>query len=160
MNNKISNITLSKLITYILETHGIKNICISPGSRNTPLTLELLSNNKFQCYSHIDERSCGFFALGMAKASLTPSVIITTSGTAVANLLPAIIEADLSMTPLVVITADRPAHLINTGENQTIKQTDIFHNYVRKSVSIESGFDSIENFGQKINESISLSLEE
>ena len=160
MNPSFSNMSVSNLICDILSNHRIKNVCISPGSRNTPLTLELLSNDKFHCYSHIDERSSGFFALGMAKASLTPSVIITTSGTAVANLLPAIIEADLSLTSLIIITADRPAHLINTGENQTIKQTNIFDNYVRKSISIESSLNSIQNFAQQINKLILLSLGE
>jgi len=158
MSPKHSNTTLSSLICNILSDYGIKDICISPGSRNTPLTVEFLSNEKFRCYSQIDERSCAFFALGISKASLVPSVILTTSGTAAANLLPAIIEADLSLTPLIVITADRPSHLINTGENQTINQINIFDNYVRENISIESGLDSIENFWQRINQSILLSL--
>ena len=129
MSPKHSNTTLSSLICNILSDYGIKDICISPGSRNTPLTVEFLSNEKFRCYSQIDERSCAFFALGISKASLVPSVILTTSGTAVANLFPGIVEAYMSKTPIIIITADRPKRLLGTGANQTTELTlfqDVF----------------------------------
>ena len=158
MKYKYANMTLSKLICDILSENKIENICISPGSRNAPLTKQFLLNNTFNCYSHIDERSCGFFALGMSKASLLPSVIVTTSGTALANLLPSVIESDLSMSPLIIISADRPSHLINTGENQTIKQKNIFRNYTRDNLSIESGDKPIEHYANEINKSILLSM--
>ena len=119
MIEKFSNTTFSNLIIQILDKYQIYDICICPGSRNTPLKLAFLNHKKFRCASHIDERGAGFFSLGISKASLKPTAILTTSGTAVANLLPSVIEADLSLTPLIVITADRPKSLLNTGENQT-----------------------------------------
>ena len=100
----------------------MEDICICPGSRNTPLTIAFSSNKKFNCTSHIDERSAGYFALGISKKKNLPTVLISTSGTATANFFPSIIEANLTKTPMIVITADRPAYLLNTGENQTINQ--------------------------------------
>ena len=99
MSIKISNTALSGIIAQIMKGHKILDICISPGSRNTPLIQTFTSDNYFNNYSHIDERISGFFALGQSKITKRSSVIVTTSGTAVANLLPSVIEADLSMTP-------------------------------------------------------------
>ena len=138
MTEKLSNTTLSNFIVEMLSKHGIYNVCICPGSRNTPLNLAFLNHKEFKSTSHIDERGAGFFSLGIAKASLNPAVILTTSGTAVANLLPSIIEADLSLTPLIIITADRPKSLLYTGENQTIKQDTIFKDFVRERLHIDS----------------------
>jgi len=137
MKNNLSNSDIAFYISELLKYNNIKNICICPGSRNTPLTLSFLNNSYFNCMHHIDERSNGYFSLGISKKLQTPSAIITTSGTAIANLLPAIIESDLSMTPLIVITADRPKILIGTGENQTIKQDTIFKDFIRESIHIE-----------------------
>jgi len=159
MNEKISNITLSNLIVEILDRHQIYNICICPGSRNTPLKLVLLNHTSFKCTSHIDERGAGFFSLGISKASSNPTVIVTTSGTAVANLLPSVIEADLSLTPLIIITADRPKSLLNTGENQTIKQDAIFKDFVRDSLHIDSADKkSIEDIYQNLDYVIKKSI--
>ncbi len=110
---------------------GIKHVCISPGSRSTSLTLAAASNKKFKCFVHIDERSSGFFALGIAKATGKPAVIITTSGTATAELYPAIIEAYQQRIPMIVCTADRPPELIGRGANQTINQENIYRNHIR-----------------------------
>ena len=151
MKNKISNTSLSQIISKILKGHGISNICISPGSRNVPLIKSFTSDRFFNNYSHIDERSSGFFALGISKTTNIPAVILTTSGTAVANLLPAVIESDLSMTPLIILSADRPKKLINTGENQTITQNGIFNNFIRESIHIESQFNSHAIIVKKIN---------
>ena len=129
--------TLSTLVCNILSHHEIKNICISPGSRNTPLTLGLLSNNNFKCYSHIDERSGGFFGLGISKTSGSPVAVLTTSGTATANLMPAIIEAELCRTPLIVLTADRPSSLVNIGATQTINQVNLYGKHVRGMLDID-----------------------
>ena len=85
-------------------------------------------------------------------------MIVTTSGTAVANLLPSVIEADLSMTPLIVLTADRPRKLVNTGENQTILQNGIFNNFIRKELHIDSNIKSLKILNRKINETINSSL--
>ena len=138
MNTNLSNRDFSYYIAYILKYNGIKNICICPGSRNTPLILSFINDTFFNCTHHIDERSSAYFSLGISKASQKPSVVITTSGTAVANLLPAVIEADLSMAPLILLTADRPKSLVYTGENQTIKQDTIFKDFIRDSIHIEA----------------------
>tara|TARA_Y100001968_G_C19428884_1_gene755896 strand:- start:368 stop:2035 length:1668 start_codon:yes stop_codon:yes gene_type:complete len=132
MNSKNINLKWAEYISNAISDMGIQYICVCPGSRNTPLTFTFTNNSNFICTSHVDERSGSFFALGISKNNNIPSVIISTSGTAVANLFPSIIEASLSKTPLIIITADRPSYLINTGENQTINQKNIFGDYVRK----------------------------
>lgn len=110
---------------------GVQHACISPGSRSTPLTYILSKNKKIKSFIHFDERSSAFFALGLAKATEKPVLVVTTSGTAVAELYPAIIEAYQQRTPLIICTADRPAELIGTGANQTINQHNIFKNHIR-----------------------------
>ena len=132
MSDKKSNTYWSNEIVNILYQKGVRFVCISPGSRNAPLVKAFIENKDIKCFSHIDERSNAYFALGIAKKENTPVVILTTSGTAAANLLPAIIESSLSMVPLIVITADRPEALMNIGENQTINQIDLYGKYVRK----------------------------
>jgi 2-succinyl-5-enolpyruvyl-6-hydroxy-3-cyclohexene-1-carboxylate synthase len=114
-----------------LDAMGVKYACISPGSRSTPLTYSLAVNNKIKCFINIDERSSAFFALGLAKASNTPVLIVTTSGTATAELYPAIIEAYQQRTPLIICTADRPPELIGTGANQAINQYNLYRNHIR-----------------------------
>ncbi len=110
---------------------GVQYACISPGSRNSALTQAFASHPSITSFSHIDERSGGFFALGLANASQTPVVLVCTSGTAVANFMPAVIEASLSRIPLIILSADRPEFLINTGANQTIQQKHLFGHHVR-----------------------------
>jgi 2-succinyl-5-enolpyruvyl-6-hydroxy-3-cyclohexene-1-carboxylate synthase len=114
-----------------LAALGVKYACISPGSRSTPLTFTLSKNRKIKSFINNDERSSAFFALGLAKESGMPVIIVTTSGTAVAELYPAIIEAFQQRVPLIVCTADRPSELIGTGANQTINQHNIFKNHIR-----------------------------
>lgn len=112
---------------YVL---GVRHICIAPGSRSAPLTLAAENYSKespeLQLHSHFDERGLAFFALGIAKSTRTPVAVITTSGTAVANLLPAVIEAFQTQVPLILLTADRPDELLNCGANQAIQQKNIF----------------------------------
>ena len=114
-----------------LVSLGVKYACISPGSRSTPLTISFSKQKKIKCFVHIDERVSGFFALGLAKATNTPVVVITTSGTATAELYPAIIEAYQQRVPLIICTADRPSGMINTGANQTIIQRNLYRNHIR-----------------------------
>ncbi len=114
-----------------LSALGVKYACISPGSRSTPIIYSLSKNKKIKCFIHVDERSSAFFALGLAKATNSPVLVVTTSGTAVAELYPAIIEAYQQRTPLIICTADRPPELIGTGANQTINQHNIFRNHIR-----------------------------
>ena len=128
-----------------LYDFGVRTVCISPGSRNTPLTLAFLEHGKYDCISHVDERSGAFFALGVALQTQTPVAILSTSGTATANFLPAVIEASQSRVPLIILTADRPSYLIGTGANQTIVQKNIYGYYVRSSKDV--GLPSIEMSG-------------
>ena len=92
-NKNITNTSTSKFISDILYQRGVSHAVISPGSRNTPLTKAFIENKNIKCYSQIDERSSAYFALGIAKTNKKPVAVITTSGTAVANLLPAVFEA-------------------------------------------------------------------
>lgn len=124
------NYIWSQVAVKQLAVAGVKYACISPGSRNTPLTLAFDNCEEIKTYVLPDERSSSFFALGLAKKSQTPIAIVTTSGTAVAELYPAIIEAYLQHIPLIVCTADRPDYLRNTGANQTINQENIFANHI------------------------------
>ncbi len=105
---------------------GVREACTSPGSRSSPLVLALVREQRLRCFSHIDERCAGFFALGAAKRSGRPVAVTCTSGTAVANLVPAVIEAYQARVPLVVLTADRPPELRENGAGQTIDQIEIF----------------------------------
>ncbi|MGL5336278.1 MAG: 2-succinyl-5-enolpyruvyl-6-hydroxy-3-cyclohexene-1-carboxylic-acid synthase, partial [Enterovibrio sp.] len=120
----------ARLILQALYRQGVRHVCIAPGSRSTPLTLEAqrLSQEHADVtlHSHFDERGLGFLALGLAKASLQPVAVIVTSGTAVANLLPAVAESALTGEPLILLTADRPCDQIQCGANQAIVQTNIF----------------------------------
>ena len=106
------------------------HIIFCPGSRSSPLTLAAARHPRAKLIPGIDERSLGYWALGHAKARNKPCVIITSSGTAVANLLPAVVEASQSNTPLIILSADRPSELRDTGSNQTIDQVGIFGKYV------------------------------
>jgi len=132
---------ISHIITETLFNLGCRDACISPGARNAPIALSL--SERFDCYNLLDERACAFTALGISKFKEVPSIINCTSGTAVANLFPAIIEARMSEIPLIVITADRPKDMINIGENQTIYQENIYNKYVLKYVSIDSSLQKI-----------------
>ncbi|MFO7446944.1 MAG: 2-succinyl-5-enolpyruvyl-6-hydroxy-3-cyclohexene-1-carboxylic-acid synthase [Ignavibacteriaceae bacterium] len=132
MKTKINrNILWTEAFARELAAIGVKYACIAPGSRNTPLTLAFANNKKIKSFVHIDERSCAFFALGLAKSSGTPVVIVCTSGTATAELYPAIIEAYQQRVPLIVCTADRPPELLDCGANQTINQNNLYKNHIR-----------------------------
>ena len=119
----------ASLLIEELYRLGLRHLCIAPGSRSAPLTLAAANHNGMRCHLHFDERGLGFFALGLAKGLHQPVAIITTSGTAVANLYPAVIEARLTRVPLLVLSADRPAELIDCGANQAITQPGIFASY-------------------------------
>lgn len=108
---------------------GTKHAVVSPGSRSTPLAMLMAEHVGIDVWLHVDERSAAFFALGMAKAKNEPVAIVCTSGTAAANYFPAVIEANLSRIPLIVITADRPPELRDSGAPQTIDQVHLFGRY-------------------------------
>ena len=109
---------------------GVKQVVISPGSRSTPLAWAAINNKTMEHIIHFDERGAGFFALGFAKASGQPALLICTSGTALANYHPAIIEAKQSQLPMIIMSADRPPELQNIGANQTIDQIKIYGDVV------------------------------
>lgn len=114
-----------------LLANNVRQVIISPGSRSTSLALACISNKKLHCTSVVDERTAAFYATGVARVSGSPVVLLCTSGTAVAEYYPAIIEAYQQRIPLIVCTADRPEHLIGTGANQTINQRNIYQNHIR-----------------------------
>jgi len=138
------NIVWSDLFVSRLADLGVRNACISPGSRNTSLTLAFASNKNISVYNIVDERSSAFFALGIAKKTKSPVAVVTTSGTAVAELFPAIIEAFYQRIPLIICTADRPSNLINSGANQTINQHNIYKDHIR--FFIDAGLPDITRF--------------
>ncbi len=114
-----------------LAAAGVRRAIISPGSRSTPLTLAALRHSGLECHVVLDERSAGFFALGLAKAEGAPVALIATSGSAIANWAPAVVEADLARVPLVLLSADRPPELHGRGANQTMEQSGLFRAHVR-----------------------------
>jgi len=115
---------------------GLRAACTSPGSRSTPLVLSLARERRIRCFSHIDERCAGFFALGLAKASAAPVAVACTSGTAAAEYAPAVIEAHEARVPLIVLTADRPPELRDTGAGQTIDQVKLYGSAVKWFVEV------------------------
>lgn len=118
---------------------GVRDVVIAPGSRSAPLALALARRDQFNRHIHIDERSAGFVALGISKASGRPVATVCTSGTATANFFPALMEASHSDVPLIVITADRPSELQGIGSNQTTNQSQLFGSAARHFVAIDAG---------------------
>ena len=145
-------IPLAQSILEILLAKGITTIVISPGSRNAPLTIGFASNPAFQCYSITDERSAGFFALGIAQQTKLPVALVCTSGSALLNYYPAFAEAFYSQIPLVVLSADRPQSKIDIGDGQTIRQENVFANHSLYNANLEE-LVSLEN-DIKINEAL------
>ncbi|WP_046176629.1 2-succinyl-5-enolpyruvyl-6-hydroxy-3-cyclohexene-1-carboxylic-acid synthase [Domibacillus indicus] len=109
-----------------LVRSGVKQAVISPGSRSTPMALLMEEHPRLQTFIQVDERSAGFFALGLAKAAQNPVALLCTSGTAAANYMPAVAEAKISRVPLIVLTADRPPELRDVGAPQTIDQLHLY----------------------------------
>lgn len=143
VDQAVLNRIWSEILLEELARLGVEDVCIAPGSRSTPLTLEADANPKLILHSHFDERGLGFYALGLAKASQKPVAVIVTSGTAVANLLPAIVEAGLTREKLIVLTSDRPIELIGCGANQAIQQQGIFSSHVTESLNLPSPSQSV-----------------
>jgi 2-succinyl-5-enolpyruvyl-6-hydroxy-3-cyclohexene-1-carboxylate synthase len=110
---------------------GVHEACVAPGSRSAPLALALAADDRIRVHVHLDERSAAFFALGTAKESGIPAVVLCTSGTAAANFHPAVLEASHARTPLIACTADRPPELRDTGAGQTVDQLDLYGRAVR-----------------------------
>src|SRR5215213_10479220 len=115
---------------------GMTDVCTSPGSRSTPIVLSLARTPGLHAWSHVDERVAGFFALGLAKQTGRPVAIACTSGTAAAELAPAVIEAAEARVPLIVLTADRPPELRDVGAGQTIDQIKLYGAAVKWFVEV------------------------
>jgi len=121
---------------------GVREVVVAPGSRSTPLVLAFARDGRFRMRVHLDERSAAFFALGVGKATGAPAAIVTTSGTAVANVFPAVVEASQSGVPLVVLTADRPHRLRDSDANQAIDQVRIYGGFVREFFDVAPPSDA------------------
>ncbi len=119
----------SSLLLEELFRLGVRDLVLAPGSRSAPLTMAAAAHQGFRRHLHFDERGLGFMALGLAKGRNRPVAVIMTSGTAVANLWPAVAEAQLTGVPLIILSADRPHELIDNGANQAIDQQGIFGRY-------------------------------
>jgi 2-succinyl-5-enolpyruvyl-6-hydroxy-3-cyclohexene-1-carboxylate synthase len=131
----ISLACASSLVAGLVDG-GVQHAALSPGSRSTPIALALARDPRVQVHVQLDERSGGFFALGASKATGRPAIVACTSGTAAAELLPAVVEASQARVPLVVLTADRPPRLRGTGANQTIVQPGLYGEYVHASFDL------------------------
>lgn len=161
MERSPSSYETARFLLAELFKCGINHYCICPGSRSTSLALCAWELNSASISVHHDERSGGFFALGKAIQVKQPVAIITTSGTAVAELLPAAVEASLSHVPVVFLSADRPKHLRRTGANQTIDQVDMLAPYVKCSLEIPLlNAGSLKVMEKKLRRSVHAALEE
>ena len=149
-------IPLAQSIIEICLAKKVKNIIISPGSRNAPLTLGFVNNPEFNCYSIADERCAAFFALGIAQQSQKAVAVVCTSGSALLNYYPAFAEAFYSQLPLIIISADRPQTKIDIGDGQTIRQENVFKNHSLYNANLTEEA-SVEN-DLKINKAINKAI--
>ena len=146
-NKQPASVQTAELVVQQLVNTGVEFVALAPGSRNGPISLALVAAEKqglLSVHVRIDERSAAFLALGAAIRTGKPTAVLTTSGTAVANVFPAIVEAKYAGIPFIVLTADRPASVQGTGANQVIVQREIFGNYVSRSIEIASDSLTIE----------------
>ncbi len=131
MNRENPSAVWARVFVDELHRAGVRELCVAPGSRSTPLVLAAAAHGGFRMFPILDERSAGFFALGVGKASGRPGAVITTSGTAAANLYPAVVEAAQGEVPLLVLTADRPHRLRDSDANQAMDQLRLFGAFPR-----------------------------
>ncbi|KAE9597953.1 putative 2-succinyl-5-enolpyruvyl-6-hydroxy-3-cyclohexene-1-carboxylic-acid synthase [Lupinus albus] len=137
------NAVWASLIVEECSRLGLTYFCVAPGSRSSPLAVAASSHELITCISCFDERSLAFHAVGYARGSHIPAVVITSSGTAVSNLLPAVVEASQDFVPLVLLTADRPPELLDCGANQAIDQVNHFGSFVRFFFNLPPPSDQI-----------------
>ena len=151
-----SDIPSAQTLVLYFKSKGVKNIVISPGSRNAPLTISFTKNPYFNCYSIVDERCAGFFALGMSQQLQEPVAVICTSGSALLNYYPAVAEAFYSNIPLLVISADRPHYRIDIGDGQTIRQKNVLKEHIGYSANLKQDVvhapDEIAKYGKDLLE--------
>lgn len=160
-NLKSSNLSQVECLLSTLETWQCREVIVCAGARNAPLAVALLKSSHLKVHSHFEERSAAFFAVGRIKSSGLPVAVLTTSGTAAAELLPAVIESHYSGLPLIVMTADRPKEYRGSGAPQSIEQVGLFSNYVEKCVDCVSNVDwQIKNWSEKRPIHINICLHE
>jgi 2-succinyl-5-enolpyruvyl-6-hydroxy-3-cyclohexene-1-carboxylate synthase len=144
---------LAQLVLQHCIVNEIENVIISPGSRNAPLTIGFVNHPKINAFSVVDERSAAFFALGLAQQSQKPVVLLCSSGSALLNYYPAVAEAFYSNIPLIIISADRPKHLIDIGDGQTIRQENVYENHICFSGNLieKQGLDNDSDNDRKVS---------
>ncbi|MET3770382.1 2-succinyl-5-enolpyruvyl-6-hydroxy-3-cyclohexene-1-carboxylic-acid synthase [Arthrobacter nitrophenolicus] len=141
---ELSALAAARIAVGILLDGGVRHVVVSPGSRSAPMAYALAEASaagRVELLVRIDERAAGFTALGLALSTGSPAAVLTTSGTAVGNLLPAVMEANHAAVPLIVLSADRPDELRGTGANQTTVQPDLFGEQVRFAADVPAGSD-------------------
>jgi len=146
------------LLADIFIKSGLSNIIISPGSRNAPIIISFANRNEIHAFSIVDERSSAFFALGLALKTKKTVAIACTSGSAVLNYASAISEAFYQKIPLLILTADRPKHLIDVGDGQTIQQKNVFNNFIKESYELPLEINTKEEF-KKAEKTINSALQ-
>lgn len=144
MNTAERNLAWADAFVAALAAAGVGHVAFGPGARSAPLAAACLRRPEIACHVINDERAAGFFALGIGKATGRPAAVLTTSGTAAANLLPAIMEASLAAVPLLAITADRPPEALGWGANQTVDQTKLYGDQVRAFHALPVPDDAID----------------
>jgi 2-succinyl-5-enolpyruvyl-6-hydroxy-3-cyclohexene-1-carboxylate synthase len=142
MSKSVSDKKTVKALVDVCQMHGLTDVVLSPGSRNAPLIITFTNTESFRCHPVVDERSAGFFALGIAQQTRKPVALVCTSGTAVLNYAPAIAEAYYQNLPLIVITADRPEEWIDQADGQTIRQRGVFENFIKYQCSLPVEIES------------------
>ena len=130
------NLLWTSLLVEELVRLGIRHFCLSPGSRSAPLAVALARQAGVKVLIAYDERAAAFYALGCARATAEPTVLVCTSGTALAHYLPALIEASQDQVPMLILSADRPPELLDAGANQAIRQDGLYGNYVRWQLNL------------------------
>ncbi|CAM1344349.1 2-succinyl-5-enolpyruvyl-6-hydroxy-3-cyclohexene-1-carboxylic-acid synthase [Tenacibaculum amylolyticum] len=149
---------LAQLVISACQYYNIDTVVVSPGSRNAPLTIGFANAPEVDVVSIVDERCAAFFALGVAQQTKKPVVLVCTSGSALLNYYPAVAEAFYSKIPLIVISADRPKHLIDVGDGQTIRQENVFKNHILKSSNLTEGEAFITSNSELIAEAFITSI--
>ncbi|RLD30684.1 MAG: 2-succinyl-5-enolpyruvyl-6-hydroxy-3-cyclohexene-1-carboxylic-acid synthase [Bacteroidetes bacterium] len=156
---KFSKKILSQSVTQLCIAKEISHVVISPGSRNAPLIIGFTEHSYFKDFSIVHERSAAFFAVGMAQQLKRPVILVCTSGSALLNYYPAIAEAFYSDIPLVIISADRPTHLIDIGDGQTIRQENVFARHILYSANCKEGEEHQDFNETEINTALNTAIE-
>lgn len=149
-----SDIPAAQTLVLYFRSRGVKNIVISPGSRNAPLTISFTKNPFFNCFSIVDERCAAFFAMGMAQHLQEPVAVLCSSGSAMLNFYPAVAEAFYSDIPLIVVSADRPSYRIDIGDGQTIRQENVLEKHIGYSASLKQDVSHATNTISKYGKSL------